>query len=69
LSRGGDALGDALFRLAGLHDTAPARYHDGWYSRSNCLCPWGCKEGKALEQLLRLDEQVRNNHPVVCEQG
>jgi hypothetical protein len=46
LSRGGDALGDALFRLAGLHGTAPARYHDGYYSRSNCLCPWGCKEGK-----------------------
>jgi hypothetical protein len=46
LSRGGDAIGDALFRLAGLHDTAPARYHDGWYSKSNCVCPWGCEEGK-----------------------
>jgi hypothetical protein len=46
LSRGGDALGAAMFRLAGLHDTAPARYHDGWYSRSNCLCPWKCREGK-----------------------
>jgi hypothetical protein len=46
LSQGGDVLGDALFRLAGLHGTAPARYHDGWYSRSSCLCPWGCKEGK-----------------------
>jgi hypothetical protein len=43
LSRGGDALGNELFRLVGLHDTVPARYHDGWYSRSNCLCPWGCK--------------------------
>jgi hypothetical protein len=46
LSRGGDAIGDALFRLASLQDTVPARYHDGWYSRSSCLCPWGCKEGK-----------------------
>jgi hypothetical protein len=46
LSRGGDELGAWLFSLAGLPDAVPARYHDGWYSRSNCLCPWGCTEGK-----------------------
>jgi hypothetical protein len=46
LSRGGDELGAWLFRLAGLPDAVPARYHGGWYSRSNCLCPWDCTEGK-----------------------
>jgi hypothetical protein len=43
LSRAGDALGAKLFSLAGLEDCAPARFGNGWYSRSDCPCPFpGC---------------------------
>ena len=43
LSRAGDALGAKLFSLAGLDDCAPARFGNGWYSRSERPCPFpGC---------------------------
>jgi hypothetical protein len=43
LSRAGDALGAKLFSLAGLNDCAPARFGNGWYSRSERPCPFpGC---------------------------
>jgi hypothetical protein len=43
LSRAGDALGAKLFSLAGLEDCAPARFGNGWYSRSERPCPFpGC---------------------------
>ena len=45
LSRAGDALGAKLFSLAGLDDCSPARYGNGWFSRSDCLCPFpGCSK-------------------------
>ena len=40
LSRSGDALGAKLFSLAGLDDCAPARFGNGWYSRSERPCPF-----------------------------
>ena len=40
LSRAGDALGAKLFSLAGLDDCAPARFGNGWYSRSERPCPF-----------------------------
>ena len=43
LSRAGDDLGTKLFSLAGLADCKPARYGNGYYSRSGCPCPFpGC---------------------------
>ena len=43
LSRAGDALGAKLFSLSGLEDCAPARFGNGWYSRSERPCPFpGC---------------------------
>ena len=43
LSRAGDVLGTKLFSLVGLVDCKPARHGNGWYSRSDCPCPFpGC---------------------------